>query len=913
AGADEFAGALLRKLGVMALVIAGFYKLEQAAVGAFKAGIQAADEYLLTTIGVAATLTDIAKEGVNSQMAYAQNIAYSKDMYNELELAAARHFASGKDMVQAWNILSQKGIVLRKEEIDDLGVIVDKIKLVTAGQVQSIQVAQELRAMLTGQARATDQLAMLLRDRYGSAWEEILKKHREAGDLLPWLAGEFKGLKYASEDIVGTLYAQKTTLETLLSQVGRTGLAGAYEDITGLLKQANEYLSDHKTEIQGGIYRGWIAVKDLVEGVHGFLSEIDKILTKLGGTTYLIKIAVGIEGAKWFSQHEMGQNIATGFGALGADYYDQLSERPVPPGAEGRFSRLSDIQKNMEMRRATTGSEKFFMLPNGDIVPMSVIEEAAPTRKMAGDTGGKGGGGGEGALNSMRSLMDRLNQDIARLSEGSLAAVDAWYDKTVNDINKLVAKGVEGNKALELAAEAAILKKEKIEQDFYSWAAKESGDHYTSIVADTNKWLLAVGQNAEMATKVMEIHYERTRKQRDKDTIEGLSLQKSQLDALAGALPYLDQQLAVKRRILPLEAEINRLTLEQKLRTLEIPDALKDELRGYAALTAEAKRFNLEMEKNKGLSGWAWSRAKEADQKNTIKDMMGGLESGFQNAFSSGLQGVLSQDKKSLQNIGKTMWQGFLGEIHKGGITRVFDSAAKMLAPSPKGGAGTDLTAAGQILNTAGLQLVTSAGGLLLSGIGIATNSQDLVIAGTVLQMAGLAIQVYQMLTATTEVSAAVALTGAAGALTAAAIALQMAAYVDAATFWHSGGVVAHAGWLVAHDGLNLDERRVIAQTGEGIIQRRTMEEYARQGITFDMLNSGRLPVVPAPVAVPMAREAGPSGGNANGGSVVNIGDVHLHIYESEMTAQKADLLVRRHVMPALSRELGRYGVKLGR
>ena len=75
-------------------------------------------------------------------------------MYNELELAAAKHFASGKDMVQAWNILAQKGIVLRKEEIDDLGTIVDKIKLATQGQVQGIQIAQELRAMLSGQARA---------------------------------------------------------------------------------------------------------------------------------------------------------------------------------------------------------------------------------------------------------------------------------------------------------------------------------------------------------------------------------------------------------------------------------------------------------------------------------------------------------------------------------------------------------------------------------------------------------------------------------------------------------------------------------------------------------------------------------------------------------------------------------------
>src|SRR5665648_941502 len=63
ASADQFAGALTRKLGVMALVTAGFYKLEQAAVGAFKAGIQAVDDFKLTTIGVAATLTDLGEKG----------------------------------------------------------------------------------------------------------------------------------------------------------------------------------------------------------------------------------------------------------------------------------------------------------------------------------------------------------------------------------------------------------------------------------------------------------------------------------------------------------------------------------------------------------------------------------------------------------------------------------------------------------------------------------------------------------------------------------------------------------------------------------------------------------------------------------------------------------------------------------
>ena len=272
-GADQFAGALMRKLGVVALVTTGLYGLGRAAVGAFKDSIQAVDDFKLTTIGVAATLTDMAVDQSQGQQNYTQALAYSKDMFNTLELAAARYFASGKEMTQAWNILAQKGIVLRKEEIDSLGIIVDRIKLSTQGQVSGIQIAQEMRALLTGQARVTDQIGMLLKDRIPNLEQEIAK-HREIGDLVQWLGSQFKGLGYASEDIQGTLESQKSTLETLLTQVGRGGLEGAYHDIVGWVSQTNDYLTTHKDELAAGIETSWAAIKDIVGGVALITSEV---------------------------------------------------------------------------------------------------------------------------------------------------------------------------------------------------------------------------------------------------------------------------------------------------------------------------------------------------------------------------------------------------------------------------------------------------------------------------------------------------------------------------------------------------------------------------------------------------------------------------------------------------------------
>lgn len=258
-GANEFASAMMRKLGVMALVTAGLWKLEQAAVGAFKAGIQAVDDFKLSTIGVAATITDMAVDQSKGQENFNQALAYSQGMYNELELAAARYFASGKDMTQAWNILAQKGIVLKHEEIDALGIIVDRIKLSTQGQVAALQIAQEMRSMITGQARATDQVGMLLKDRVPNL-EAELQKHRQIGDVVTWLASQFKGLEFANGKIQETLESQYSTLGTLATQVGRGGLTGAYQDIVDLTSQINEYLTTHKDDLMVGIAKGWTTI-----------------------------------------------------------------------------------------------------------------------------------------------------------------------------------------------------------------------------------------------------------------------------------------------------------------------------------------------------------------------------------------------------------------------------------------------------------------------------------------------------------------------------------------------------------------------------------------------------------------------------------------------------------------------------
>lgn len=281
-------------------------KLGSAAAGVqaikkgFEEGLQVIDDYKLSTIGIAATVTDMAAEGATDLEGFYDNAKnWAEDTYQEVELAAAKWFASGKEMVEAWKILTQKGtIVTSDKDIDNLGVIVDKIKLATAGQVASLQIAQELRAVMNGQARATDQIAMLLKDMIGPEWEDQLKQAREEGRVLEWLAEKFKGLKYASGDIQKSLESQRSTLGTLLSQVGRAGLAQAYDDIVSLVSDINEYLRTHKDLVANQIKGAWDSVKTVLFGVRDAIKEIgawaEQHPIAAGWLVELAKVAAGV-------------------------------------------------------------------------------------------------------------------------------------------------------------------------------------------------------------------------------------------------------------------------------------------------------------------------------------------------------------------------------------------------------------------------------------------------------------------------------------------------------------------------------------------------------------------------------------------------------------------------------------------
>jgi hypothetical protein len=270
--ANNFGAALRRALG-MAAAFVGVYQGLSLIKRGFTETIKAVDDFQMSTISAAATITDMAEKGGRDvKDIYANALAYARDMYFELQEAAAKYFASGTELVQAWNLLIQKGVVLRKEEIDNLGVVVDKIKLATQGQMGSYQIAQEIRAMMDGHVNAASQLAMLLQN-MGIDVKNLAAEIRKTQSLAP-VAEALSGLKLASKDIEQTFTSAISTLWTTLNRLAVESGGELYRAVVNAVKGIDSWLKSNRLLIQLYISDTWQKIYPVLQTIWQWASQV---------------------------------------------------------------------------------------------------------------------------------------------------------------------------------------------------------------------------------------------------------------------------------------------------------------------------------------------------------------------------------------------------------------------------------------------------------------------------------------------------------------------------------------------------------------------------------------------------------------------------------------------------------------
>lgn len=175
---DRGLSTLLRKLsGEADATVSEFSRLGtavSAAIGGIGAGFAIKkvsdwiEEFKMTTLSVATMLTDTMRgSGMAMDEVFDRNRRHAEEFYRVLQQQSAKSLSSMDDLMSAYTMLANYGRSLsptmRNAEL--LANVVDRIRLATKGQNQEIQVMQELRAMMSGQARPSDALARMLRQR----------------------------------------------------------------------------------------------------------------------------------------------------------------------------------------------------------------------------------------------------------------------------------------------------------------------------------------------------------------------------------------------------------------------------------------------------------------------------------------------------------------------------------------------------------------------------------------------------------------------------------------------------------------------------------------------------------------------------------------------------------------------------
>ena len=242
-------------------VYAAYYVLKtgvEAVARAFTSGMRAIDDLKIATVGVAAQITTMQGTTGNITENYRKNLEYAKALVPVLMEIDANSLANF-ELLQRMNlVMAGQGVILdinNQKQIEAFTALSNAISVYTVGQGKSKQMAQEIRAIMSGRIREDAIVAMQLdnaikrQEEYKGGLKELVKEGRKHGDTLERLLPYLAGIAKASGDIQNTWESVTTSLKTAWGIIQRGLFADVYKDLTTKGKEATEWLKDNAVVI----------------------------------------------------------------------------------------------------------------------------------------------------------------------------------------------------------------------------------------------------------------------------------------------------------------------------------------------------------------------------------------------------------------------------------------------------------------------------------------------------------------------------------------------------------------------------------------------------------------------------------------------------------------------------------------
>jgi hypothetical protein len=222
-------------------------------------GVKAIDEMKMSVIGVAAQLTTMQGSTGDITKNYRENVKYAEALVPVLQQVDANSLANLSQIMKMNTAMAMQGFILdvnSKKQIESFTALTNAVALFTQGQDKEKQASQEIRALMSGQVRDGNMVALQMdqqirkQGQYKDGLKGLLDYAKKEG-IAPLILMEpyLKGIIAASGDIGMLWESVSSSLETSWKILQRGLFKGVYKDLTESGREFSAWIKKNEQEI----------------------------------------------------------------------------------------------------------------------------------------------------------------------------------------------------------------------------------------------------------------------------------------------------------------------------------------------------------------------------------------------------------------------------------------------------------------------------------------------------------------------------------------------------------------------------------------------------------------------------------------------------------------------------------------
>jgi len=230
-------------------------------IGQVNAGIEAIDNLHLSTVKMASMIS--TTQGPDNIAAkYAEAKKYAVGLAEELRKIDDISFANSEGLQAMAETMIMQGQVIdtnNKKEMESFAALSNMVAMYTQGQNQGMQIRQEMRALMSGEARmgavVAQQIDQMAKSsgQYKNGLEDIVKLGKEHGDFWQRIEPYLAGVKAAAPDIANSWESVKSSWDTAMTQLKRNVFADVYKEATESGREFVSFIKENSDQIASAI------------------------------------------------------------------------------------------------------------------------------------------------------------------------------------------------------------------------------------------------------------------------------------------------------------------------------------------------------------------------------------------------------------------------------------------------------------------------------------------------------------------------------------------------------------------------------------------------------------------------------------------------------------------------------------